>query len=378
MKTGVVTHFMHWTISLGKISMKLSFIGDVMLARHIGSKYRKKPYQIVSDIVLEKFKDSEFVIANLESPVAEIAKTDGHHLSFQAHPNILKEVEFVDIFSLSNNHINDCGTTGMDETVTFLDSYQFSWNGLYEDEYSPHVIQKETQKCALFTCTDSVNHSFENGCHWNILKVDDLYLDEVIKKYKDDGYFIILYAHVGMLFTKFPNPSIREILHRKIDIGVDTIVTVHPHVLGGMEYYNEKPIFYSIGDFVMDGNSYRRRRTAILDIEIKDSIIKSWEITPVIINKNFETVLPSNRIKKIIIKSWGHVTSVLSKIENNYQQEFKKLYKIEIIQHNLSTLKFLIDTKGLLSTLKLLHLRAKDVNNMIKWMHSDRSSMRRD
>ena len=112
---------------------------------------------------------------------------------------------------------------------------------------------------------------------------------------------VILQFYMLMLeccVTRFPNPDIREILHRKIDIGVDIIVTVHPHVLGGMEYYKGKPIFYSIGDFVMDGNSYRRRRAAVLNIEIEDSLFKGYEITPTIINEDFETVLPSNRIKK--------------------------------------------------------------------------------
>ena len=356
--------------------MKITFIGDIMPARYVGSKYRKQPYQIVNEKVLKKLKDSEYVIANLESPVTEDATSDGHHLSFKTHPDILKEFGFVDCFSLSNNHINDCSTLGMDETVDFLYKYKFLWNGLYEDRYLPHVIGKAGQKCAIFTCTDVMNYKFENGCHWNILKVDDLYLDEVIKKYKDDGYFVVLYAHVGMLFTRFPNPPIRRIMHRKIDIGVDTIVTVHPHVLGGMEYYKGKPIFYSIGDFVMDGSSYRRRIAAILDIEIENSIINTWKITPTIINKDLETEFPSSRINKQILKSWDHVTSVLSKVKDNYPQEFDKLYKKEMLQHTLSTLRFLIDDKGLLGMTKHLRMRARDVSVMRKWLTSRRSSVR--
>ena len=358
--------------------MKISFVGDIMPARFVGHKYSKAAYQIVSRGVSEKLKNSEYVVANLESPVTVRAESYGHHLSFKTHPDVLKEFEFVDLFSLSNNHINDCSTLGIDETINFLTKYNFSWNGLYKDEYLPHVIEKGDQKCAIFTCTQSINRKFAKGCHWNILKVEDLYLDEAIKKYKNEGYFTILYAHVGMMFTRFPNPFIRRIMHRKIDIGVDAIVTAHPHVLGGMEYYKGKPIFYSIGDFVMDGHSYRRRRAAILDIEIENSMVKAWEIAPTIINKNFETVFPSPKIKRKIIKSWDHVTSVLNKIEDNYQQEFKKLYKKEIIQHSLSTLRFLFDTQGLSGMVKILRIRAKDVYHMRKWITSDRSSLKQD
>ena len=86
--------------------MKISFIGDIMLARYVGSKYKKKPYQIVSKEVLEKLIDSEFIIANLESPVTTNADSEGHHLAFKAHPDILKEFGFVNCFSLSNNRFS--------------------------------------------------------------------------------------------------------------------------------------------------------------------------------------------------------------------------------------------------------------------------------
>jgi len=118
----------------------------------------------------------------------------------------------------------------------------------------------------------------------------------------------------------------------------------------------------------MDGNSYRRRRSAILDIEIEDSMVKAWEITPTIMNKDFESVIPSNRVKKKMLRSWDHVTSVLNKNKDNYPQKFNKLFKKEMLQHSLSTLEFLIDTKGIIGMIKLLLIRAKDVNNMRNWL----------
>ena len=118
--------------------MKLSFIGDMMPARFVRRKYSKSPYQIASKDISKRLKNAKLVVANLESPVSESAESDGHHLSFKAHPDILKEFKFVDIFSIANNHINDCGSSGMDETVKFLNKYKFSWNGLYKNQNSPH------------------------------------------------------------------------------------------------------------------------------------------------------------------------------------------------------------------------------------------------
>ena len=36
------------------------------------------------------------------------------------------------------------------------------------------------------------------------------------------------------------------------DAGADVVVGAHPHVVQGIEMYNGKPIFYSLGDFIFD------------------------------------------------------------------------------------------------------------------------------
>ena len=239
--------------------MNISFIGDVMLSRCVADCFRKTNYQVLDDEIIKKLTASDFVIANLESPVVTRATSDGDHLSFRGDPELLDQFVFVDCFSLANNHINDCGLEGMNETVEHLDQKKIHWNGLFKDKYEPFVFKKNGVKCAVFTCTDMMNHAIEDDCPWKVLFIDNKIIDEKIVEYKTKGYFTFLYAHVGMLFTRFPNPVVRDLLHKKIDIGIDAIVTVHSHVLGGMEYYKGKPIFHSIGDFVMDGSSYRRR-----------------------------------------------------------------------------------------------------------------------
>ena len=44
----------------------------------------------------------------------------------------------------------------------------------------------------------------------------------------------------------------KEISHDFINNGADMIIGHHPHVVQGMEIYKEKPIFYSLGNFIFD------------------------------------------------------------------------------------------------------------------------------
>jgi poly-gamma-glutamate synthesis protein (capsule biosynthesis protein) len=43
-----------------------------------------------------------------------------------------------------------------------------------------------------------------------------------------------------------------EMAHKLIDAGADVIIGHHPHVIQGIEVYQGKPIFYSLGNFVFD------------------------------------------------------------------------------------------------------------------------------
>ncbi len=48
---------------------------------------------------------------------------------------------------------------------------------------------------------------------------------------------------------------LREFIKKCIDAGADTFVISGPHVLRGVEIYNGRPIFYSLGDFVMQNET---------------------------------------------------------------------------------------------------------------------------
>ena len=64
--------------------------------------------------------------------------------------------------------------------------------------------------------------------------------------------FIIANVHWGVEYTHYFNDHQQDIAHQLIDSGVDMIIGHHPHVVQGMEVYNSKPIFYSLGNFIFD------------------------------------------------------------------------------------------------------------------------------
>lgn len=358
---------------------RIAFLGDVMLGRVIGQRYGKQTYPIVEQSLREKItKGADLVLANLESPVAYKSQTEGDHLQFRGNPDTLEELKWIDAFTLSNNHITDCGTDGITETIEILEHKGFKHNGIFNGEYEPFVLEKNGEKIAIIVATDMLNIPFAEDCKWKTLRVGDKAVMEMIKECHEKEYCVILYAHIGMLFTRYPNPFTSDYLHECVDNGADIVVTAHSHCLGGMEEYKGKPIFHSLGDFVMDGNSFRRRQSAALKLDIEGRSVKSWGIVPAIIDMNYLTVCPDEKTEVKMRKSFDKVTADLKRHTEDYQKFFRIRYKKEMINHTLSTLHFLMKQRGVRGMFKMVWMRLEEVKRMFTWVSKDRSKDRRD
>ena len=358
--------------------MKITFLGDIMLGRMIGSKYGNIPYQVVSDNIKNQIKDSDLVVANLESPIAVNASTEGDHLQFKGNPDLLSEFDFVNLFSTANNHITDCGEEGVDETVKILDQDKFDHNGVFKKEYVPYTITVGKEKVSIVTLTDMLNIPFDKDSKWRVLRLGDEKVMEYIVDLKRQGYTVILFAHVGMLFTRYPNPITYEYMHSYIDAGADLIVTCHSHCLGGMERYKGKYIFHSLGDFLMDGNSERRRQSGILKIELNNGEFTNWCIIPTETSKEFKVDVLSGAKCDKKLREYNKVSKNIEDHSDCYADYFKKVYRKEILNHSIGTLKFIAKERGVLGLLKQISMRATEVGRTIFWMVSDRSKVQRD
>lgn len=357
--------------------MEIVFVGDIMLGRFVREKYEKCPYELVSESIKKEFRDSDYVIANLESPVVEEGVADS--LKFAGNAVLLEQFRWVNLFSVSNNHINDFGVQGMDSTIEALKSYDINYNGLYKDIYTPYIIEKNGEKIAIITCADMMNYEFSEDCPYKTLRVNRT--EEIIsciKKYKEMGFFVILFAHVGMLFTRFPNPVIRDFVHQMIDEGADSIITAHPHCLGGAEYYKDKLVVYSLGDFLMDGSSFRRRRAGILKLQIENGKIIKWSIIPVVTNNELVVCQPNEKLYKKMTDSFDFVSKKIEQHSNYYKPFYKTQYKKELVAHSWSTITFEYKRRGLKGLSRTLMKRISAVKSMGKRVFTDRSAMSYD
>jgi len=250
-------------------SIKLLFFGDMMLDRHVGEKINK--YGL--DYLLSKINEGDFnssydiISANLEGAVTD---NGGHYkpdnaYDFAFNPKLIQELKNYNFnfFNLANNHLSDQGRIGVEETYKNLSNLGFYYSGC-QDAYlsinttSPEIILGGSMPILDYNnCSDIVLNIKNKKIAFlgislvynNIAEVD--ILDRIIKL-KESSDVVIVNIHFGNEYQGQANNR-QEVLARKmVDSGADIIIGHHPHVIQNYEIYKERPIFYSLGNFIFD------------------------------------------------------------------------------------------------------------------------------
>ena len=105
----------------------------------------------------------------------------------------------------------------------------------------------------------------ENGAPGVFCTYDTTHLVEEIKKAKQQCDYVFVAVHWGVEHTDELTDYQPVIAHQLSDAGADGVIGSHPHVLQGMEFYQGKPIFYSLGNFIFNREI---GRTAAVEITV--------------------------------------------------------------------------------------------------------------
>jgi len=80
-----------------------------------------------------------------------------------------------------------------------------------------------------------------------------------------DLVLVSIHAHEAHRERESPADFLRQFAHACIDAGASVFVGHGPHVLRGIEIYNRRPIFYSLGNFIFEAEGMRQIPQEIYD-----------------------------------------------------------------------------------------------------------------
>lgn len=255
-------------------------VGDIMLGRNVENLSRENgwdyPFSRTSDI----FGDADYVLANFEGTIPENhiqTPYMGFRFSFVKDAVDALADAGVNVVSLANNHAHDFGAENFVRTREELLMRGVVPFGHPTDENINHTRTIVEEDISLHFV----------GLNDTFLTLDTEKAEELVDVLKNkNNDFVFVSIHWGDEYKLESNDRQRNIARKLIDAGADAIIGHHPHVVQEVEFYKEKPIFYSLGNFIFDQYfSDETQEGLAVEMEITREKI-SYNLVPVSIERS--------------------------------------------------------------------------------------------
>ena len=246
--------------ALGEPPLTLIAVGDIMLGGRTRRRIREHGRDYPFSAVLPILQRAPIVLGNLEGPLAQKAQKQNRNFSYRVKPKAATSVlrAGINVVTLANNHLVDCGREGVLETLEALAAAGVTPLGAAANQNAAHepVIREAggfrigllgyywNRRCAATAnLPGSAMGVFEE-------------LETDIRQLRTRVDRVVVTFHWGRPYNPEPSPRARAKARFAIDCGAHAIVGHHPHIIQAFEVYRRCPIFYSIGNFAFgSGNS---------------------------------------------------------------------------------------------------------------------------
>ncbi len=231
--------------------------------------------------VAEVLTGYDYALVNLETAVADpgvgsppVAK----RFLFRSAPESLDLLvdAGVDGVTLGNNHVLDYGVDAVAQTLDELDARSLDRVGAGDDEteaYRPLVAEVGEWRVAI--------HSFSRvPCDWSAqgenLRPQVAWAcppfleraDREIEAAMADTDITIVNVHGGAEGELCPSDFMLDLYAHWADLGVDAIVSGHPHVVQGVAVIGDTPVALSTGNFAFPPARGITANSIIVELEI--------------------------------------------------------------------------------------------------------------
>lgn len=238
------------------------FTGDVLLSDYVLSNYKNSGIDgVLSPDLLDELRGADITVINNEFPFSTRGtQAPDKQFTFRVDPkyvSVLTDMG-VDIAGLANNHVLDYGADALLDTFDTLEDAGIDYMGAGNDPARAEALitkqagGKTFGFLAASRVIPVVSWDVQNSSPGVFTTYDPARLVAAIKEAKGSCDYLTVFVHWGIERDDYPQDYQVSMAKQYIDAGADLVIGSHPHVLQGITYYKDKPICYSLGNFIFN------------------------------------------------------------------------------------------------------------------------------
>jgi len=309
------------------LPVTMNFVGDIMLARRYESAGGIIPTQGVNAIFAPSkpyFGDAADInVANLEVVLSNVGTPHPtKSIVYRGSPANISGLVYagIDVVSSANNHTLDYGLSALQQMQGLLTDAGIKYSGSgansYE-AYTPTFVNRKGLNIALLRSCDRTGQ-YNNAQPFlqagynkpGFAYMTPYYVQQQLEEVDEVADLKIVEMHGGSEYSLTPgsgydksNPFLSDdqdedynyrndvphqwdiaLRHSAIDSGADLVIVHHPHIIHGLEVYQNKLIAHSLGNFVFDLDYPETMPTMILYADAYPSGFKNFRVKPFFID----------------------------------------------------------------------------------------------
>ena len=273
----------------------LDFTGDFSLAENIGTTdYMNNQMNGIldcfSDNLITEMHSADILMINNEFAYTSRGEAlIGKTYTFRADPGSVELLNTlgVDVAGIANNHVYDYGEIGLIDTIDTLEDANIAYVGAgrdLDDATTPLYFIVGGRKIAIVAATQierTLNFTKEvTEDSAGVLKClhPEKFCAE-ISEAKENADYVIAFVHWGTEGNAHYGSDQVSLARSFVEAGADVIIGGHTHCLEAVEYMDDVPIFYSLGNFYFSVSATMPSpyNTGIAQIRIKsDGSIEAY------------------------------------------------------------------------------------------------------
>lgn len=269
-------------------------VGDLVFdsapGRLVKAQGGKAPFTAVAKVL----RSADVTVGNLECALSKRGRAvPDKAFTFRGDPRAAQGLVWAgfDLLTLANNHARDYGDTALRDTFDTLDDSGIAWAGAGADRaaaWRPAIIERGGARIAFLGFSEITPGNFaatDERAGTAYTQEIDAVLEAIEAAHADADYVIVSF-HWGTELSY--TPSARQVREGRAAVraGADMVLSHHPHVLQGVEFYRQGLIAYSLGNFVFSPGSDKGRQSMILHASLTPEGVKDVSADPVYIGYN--------------------------------------------------------------------------------------------